>query len=58
MEERLVDIVDVMELQEAAVVAGSVVVGIAGWELLVPDQVVESRALAVGWKESGLEGID
>lgn len=58
MEERLVDIVDVMELQEAAVVAGSVVVGIAGWELLVPDQVVESRALAVGWKESGSEGID
>lgn len=58
MEERLVDIVDVMELQEAAVVAGSVVVGIAGWELLVPDQVLESRALAVGWKESGLEGID
>lgn len=58
MEERLVDIVDVMELQEAAVVAGSVVVGIAGWELLVADQVVESRALAVGWKESGSEGID
>lgn len=58
MEERLVDIVDVMELQEAAVVAGSVVVGIAGWELLVPDQVLESRALAVGWKESGSEGID
>lgn len=58
MEERLVDIVDVMELQEAAVVAGSVVLGIAGWELLVPDQVVESRALAVGWKESGSEGID
>ena len=58
MEERLVDIVDVMELQEAAVVAGSVVVGIAGWELLVPDQVLESRALAVGWKESCLEGID
>ena len=55
VEERLLDTVDVMELREVAVAAEPVVVGIAGWEFLVPDQVVGSRALSVGWKESDLE---
>lgn len=56
VEERRVDIVDAMELQEA-VVAEMEVVGIADWELLVPDQVVGSRALSAGLKEPGLGGI-
>lgn len=54
VEERLFDTVDVMVPQEVAVAAESAVVGIAGWEFLVPDQVVVgSRALSVGWEESG-----